>query len=637
MKEAERGRGTSSSSGALRLLGASVAVSAMLAAGAEAKPRVPAETAMPTLASVVEREGWTPTPTQSNIYRPGVILVPDGATHLVVANNCVDAEPDVQVLSETRIASSLRAGVRGGMPGVSASGEGSIIKQLTFVDPEQRTIPLIDLMIKPECRAKLASAAKRYDITNAIVVHDVLVAVIKSTTCKRVDAVGRVSALGSADASALTECVSESPGQVAVGYKALPLRSVAQSELTPAEPTQAIVGPDPSVALRANQLAQAERERAAQEASRQAAADASRQAAAEAAREAAVEAERQAAEAAARLEAGERARAAQATSRQAAADAARQQQLASEQAAALERADAEAVAALRQCLLRKRSVLLERATLEWARLTSESAPRTELRDFVARYSEVTLTCTTDFGTRSVVVTAPEVELARGAMDAPVRPVEPPVVERQTAKGRGGPRTLHQVAVDDRPLSNDWSVGGSAVMNDPFLSLQALNASATLRPQPAFGVQLGLSYFLDLGEGNWKPLATQLVTENSVSPDISKLSLVLSAAFAFEPLYLEGPKGTFSAGINVGGAFVRTTDDLTALGAEDDELAKATQFQTHPAIYRQIYADVAASDGWGLRLHSQSIVFVETVKSTNLEIKNNLIWGVSIIRDGRQRR
>jgi hypothetical protein len=65
-----------------------------------AKPPAVVVDGVPTLKEVVESEGWTATPTQSGIYKPGTVLVPNArGTHDVVANNCVAAQPTVEVMS----------------------------------------------------------------------------------------------------------------------------------------------------------------------------------------------------------------------------------------------------------------------------------------------------------------------------------------------------------------------------------------------------------------------------------------------------------------------------------------------------------------------------------------------------------
>jgi hypothetical protein len=605
-----------------RALRCVTAAALLLAQGCIPKRPQAKDVLVPTLESVVEREGWTPTPTQSNIYRPGVILLPDtNGTHIVVANNCVEAEPDVQILSETRIASTLRAGVRGGGVGVSASAEGTIVKQLTFVDPEQRTIPLLDLEIKPECRDKLANAAKRYDIAEAIVVHDVLVAVIKNSTCTRIDAEGRVSVLGAAEASALTECVSESPGQVAVGYKAMPLRTVAMSVAAagaaPASPAAASppttgaqgapsrvatsggsaaplpapvssLPPRPSAPEPSLVLPPPERTTVVDDAPRPEVA---------------------------RLEA---------------------------QAAAARRAE-EQKAALRRCLLDKQAAFLAEATQEWSTLSRSSPTPLDLRGFVEGHTDVELVCSNEAGTRTLTVSAPEVALARSfapappmAKPRPEEPIEAPPAD-QPGGARRGPRTLHQLDVESRPKTNDWSVGAVGLVNDPFQKQAGLTATTTLRVASAAGVHLGVLYFPDRGENAWRPLTRQLVEENNVSPDLSVLRYAVTAGLALEPVYLSGPRGAFSLGVRVGGAAVNTEDDLSALGAEDDPRAQITQLQRHGATYRQVYVDLSPSrDGWAIRLQSERLVFVETVNATALEVKNLMLLGAAFVIDGRAR-
>ncbi len=60
------------------------------------RPSAPALQEVPSIEEVVTAEGFVPTPSQSEIYRPGAVLVPNGrGGHDVVVSNCIDAEPDV--------------------------------------------------------------------------------------------------------------------------------------------------------------------------------------------------------------------------------------------------------------------------------------------------------------------------------------------------------------------------------------------------------------------------------------------------------------------------------------------------------------------------------------------------------------
>ena len=215
-----------------------------------AKPPPVVVDRVPTLQEVVEAEGWTATPTQSGIYKPGTVLVPNArGTHDVVATGCVLVEPEVEVMSQSSIASTLKGGVKGSFGAGSAAASAGITKQLTFVDPEQRTIPLGKLQPTEACRAELEVAARFQDLSGAIVVHDVLVAIVKNTVCKRVEANGRVVALGEADAAGFSDCVQESAGQVPVGFKSKGLGQLVPGLVGAAPPSApAVAAPVVAVA-----------------------------------------------------------------------------------------------------------------------------------------------------------------------------------------------------------------------------------------------------------------------------------------------------------------------------------------------------------------------------------------------------
>ena len=103
----------------------------------------------------------------------------------------------------------------------------------------------------------------------------------------------------------------------------------------------------------------------------------------------------------------------------------------------------------------------------------------------------------------------------------------------------------------------------------------------------FALEADLGWSPDLGDSvDHKPLTTQLVEENNVSPDISKLSYYGTLTFAFSPIYGKVAVGTRIINFDIFGVFgagvARTADDLYALQAEDNDvraLASAEEF--HP--------------------------------------------------------
>ena len=202
----------------------------LLSPPAEARrPQLPAvaRVKVPSIEEVVAAEGFTPTPSQSEIYKPGAVLVPNGrGGHDVVVSRCIDAEPDIAIMSQSSIATTLAGGVSARLGIARGAASAGIEKRLSFVDPEQRTISLGLLNATEACSTQVQSAARFQDLSSAIVLHDVLVAIIKNSVCTKADAAGGVVALGEAEAASYSECVQESDGQVPLGYKAVPLSKV---------------------------------------------------------------------------------------------------------------------------------------------------------------------------------------------------------------------------------------------------------------------------------------------------------------------------------------------------------------------------------------------------------------------------
>ncbi len=220
----------------------------------DAAARRPSATAVPTVPSieeVVSGEGFTPTPSQSEIYKPGAVLVPNSrGGHDVVVESCLDAEPTVSMMSQSSIATTLSGGVSARLNAVRGSVSAGVEKRLSFVDPEQRTVSLGMIRPTDSCAAQVDTAARFKDLSRAFVVHDVLVAIIQNTVCTKADAKGGIIALGEAEAAAFAECVQESNAQVPLGYKSVPLSKVISMDApVPAAAAPRAVPTTPAVAV----------------------------------------------------------------------------------------------------------------------------------------------------------------------------------------------------------------------------------------------------------------------------------------------------------------------------------------------------------------------------------------------------
>jgi outer membrane beta-barrel protein len=168
-----------------------------------------------------------------------------------------------------------------------------------------------------------------------------------------------------------------------------------------------------------------------------------------------------------------------------------------------------------------------------------------------------------------------------------------------------------------------------VANDPFLNRYIVGTGLAYHITEVFAVEGTFDFSPDLNEGDWKPLTSQLVNENSVSPDISKLTMFGSLTFQYSPIY--GKLAIVGRDIilfdvygNFGVGFTRTTDDLNALQAVGDERAMATEFQSHPTTNFGGGLRIIFGESIAARVEARSMVYIETVNATTLEMKNNLI-------------
>ena len=188
---------------------------------------------VPSINEVVSQEGFIPTLSQSETYRPGVVLVPNAqGGHDEVFGDCVGIEPTIKIMSQSSIATSLSAGVSARLSAVRGQVAAGVEKRLSFVDPEQRTIPLAELRASDDCVEGLEHAARFTDLSEAILVYDVLLAQIQNTVCTKADASGSVMMLGEAEAAAFSECVQESDAQVPLGFKSVPISRVLSEATT---------------------------------------------------------------------------------------------------------------------------------------------------------------------------------------------------------------------------------------------------------------------------------------------------------------------------------------------------------------------------------------------------------------------
>lgn len=174
-----------------------------------------------------------------------------------------------------------------------------------------------------------------------------------------------------------------------------------------------------------------------------------------------------------------------------------------------------------------------------------------------------------------------------------------------------------------------------VANDPFLKRYIVGAGINYNLTEIFAVELSFDFSPNLGESDYKGITDQLINKNSVSPDISRLGYFGSATFLFSPIYgkvavIGGNIINFDIYTAFGMGMAATQEDLGALNVNntDDEtdagLTIATQNQVHPTTNIGGGARIIFSENLAFRLEGRSMIYIETVNSTQLEMKNNFI-------------
>ncbi|MBA2319807.1 MAG: outer membrane beta-barrel domain-containing protein [Deltaproteobacteria bacterium] len=172
-------------------------------------------------------------------------------------------------------------------------------------------------------------------------------------------------------------------------------------------------------------------------------------------------------------------------------------------------------------------------------------------------------------------------------------------------------------------------GVGYVTNDPFINRYLGALGLTYHVTEVFGVEFRGTFSPDFGKGDWKPITEQIIEENAVTPDISKIQWFGDANFQYSPIYgkvaVSGKNivmfdifGAFGAGV------VGTRDDLEALQKENDPEALATQKQLHPTLNYGGGIRVILSKSFAFRFETRGMSYVEVIESSTLEMKNNVM-------------
>lgn len=170
-----------------------------------------------------------------------------------------------------------------------------------------------------------------------------------------------------------------------------------------------------------------------------------------------------------------------------------------------------------------------------------------------------------------------------------------------------------------------------VTNDPFVNRYLGGLNIGYHVTEVFSVELAGTFSPDFGEQDWKPITKQLVNNNQVSPDISKIIYVVNATTQFAPIY--GKLAVVGGRIIVfdiygifGFGLTGTQDDMKAIdcGGRDGEPCTLTASQVHPSTTMGGGFRVAFSKRFATRIEGRSLSYIETLDGVQLEMKNNFM-------------
>lgn len=142
-----------------------------------------------------------------------------------------------------------------------------------------------------------------------------------------------------------------------------------------------------------------------------------------------------------------------------------------------------------------------------------------------------------------------------------------------------------------PVRLAWTLGAEVVADDPFLTRRGLRTELQLRPLRYAAVSVGVAGYPILGDADYTALTRQLIEENQLSPELSRVAGAGLAAVHALPLVAEAGGVRSAVGLFAGAAAVHTVDDLSLVQV-DSPAAIERERQVHAAFCWGVTADAS---------------------------------------------
>ncbi len=172
------------------------------------------------------------------------------------------------------------------------------------------------------------------------------------------------------------------------------------------------------------------------------------------------------------------------------------------------------------------------------------------------------------------------------------------------------------------------VGLELVANDPFVKRRGVTVSVEVRPKPWFAISAMGGGYPNLGSADYSPLAKEIIFENQVAPDISRIVSRERLAAHWFPVNTELGALHTNVGLFVGGGAMQTRDDLVVLQVENDPAYFDAERQSHPSFSWGVTAE-ARKNRVGLRVRFEEARYQEVVKKAR-EKKVPVWFGADLV-------
>lgn len=222
----------------------------------------------------------------------------------------------------------------------------------------------------------------------------------------------------------------------------------------------------------------------------------------------------------------------------------------------------------------------------------------------------------------------------GLMDEAKAELAEPTVESKEKRRRRVIKTLQRKTFM-KIGRTEVGLGAGLVTNDPFINRYIVRLDGTYHFTEVAAIQIGAGFSPNLGRGDWKGITKQIVLNNSVTPDISKIQFYGDVTLQYAPIYgkLAAPGNkiiNFDIFGLIGSGIVQTADDLDALGCDlEDPACTDSASQIHSTLNYGGGIRVVFGKNIALRVEGRGISYIEVIESTNLEMKNNMLFMLKV--------